>query len=96
MERRPYSRSPLARLRKDAGMTQSDACKLLGVKNKQHLSHIEVGRVMASSGIMKAMATAYGVGPGEVLRAATETFEAGVLLERHRRRQLRVATLRRK
>lgn len=86
-----YSTSPLAKLREAAGMTQTAAAEALGYRWKQHLSHIECGRVMASGAILRKMVAVYGVSERRALVAAVRTFEGGVMMRRHasRKRRLR-------
>lgn len=96
MATRKYAQSPLAKARKAVGLTQTDACIKLGFKNKQHLSSIETGQVLASPETMKAMSELYEISPLKVLRLAVDTFESGTVMTKHRRRQLKLAGSRQK
>ena len=91
---RKYSSSPLAKLREAAGMTQEVAAEKLGYRWKQHLSHIECGRVMASGTIMRKMVVVYGVSERRVLAAATATWDTGVMMTRHQGRKNRLKAAR--
>ena len=85
---RKYSSSPLAKLR--GALTQQQAAELLGYRWKQHLSHIECGRVMASGTIMKKMVEVYGASQRRVLAAATATWDTGVMMRQHQGRKNRL------
>lgn len=90
MATKKYSTSPLAQLRMAAGMTQVEAAERLGYKWKQHLSHIECGRVMASGTILRKMVTVYRVSQRRALAAATATWDTGVMMRRHQGRKDRL------
>lgn len=85
-----YETSPLAQLRLAAGLNQNEAAAALGYKWKQHLSHIENGRVMASRGLLERMAKAYKVTQREILEASVKTWARGVMSRRHRARRKRL------
>lgn len=94
MATKKYSTSPLARLRVAANLTQDEAAAKLGYRWKQHLSHIECGRVMASGTIMVKMVEVYGVTQRRVLSAATSTWDTGVMMRRHQGRKNRLKSSR--
>ena len=85
-----YATSPLAQLRVKKGLSQVHTAHLLGYKWKQHLSHIETGRVMASKDVLIKMADLYAVSQRVVLSAAIATWESGVMSMRHKARKIRL------
>ena len=90
-ERMRYCTSPLAVMRKAAGLTQTAAATTLGMKSKQHLCGIERGWRMASPAVMKAMQALYGVSGTAILRAAVDTFNAGPIMTRQAARIAKLA-----
>lgn len=88
----PYASSPLAKLRKACGLTQAQAATRMGMRFKQNLCPVETGSVMASASLMARMVEVYGVSKRKVLKAATQTFERGITMRRHRLRQAKLLT----
>ena len=94
MATKKYAQSPLAKLRLASGLDQRGAATALGYKWKQHLSHIECGRVMASTTILRRMCAVYRVSERRALAAATATWDTGVMMARHQGRKNRLKAAR--
>jgi transcriptional regulator with XRE-family HTH domain len=88
---RRYAQGRLAQARIAAGLSQVEAARRLGFSHKQALSAVERGQVVASSEMMKGMASLYRLAPVVVLDLCTDAFETGALMRRHLRRKLKLA-----
>ncbi len=67
--------TPLARLRRQAGLSQAEVAALVGV-SQQHLAAWERGKYLPRPAAQRALASAYGVTPALVFDAAEGTQRA--------------------
>lgn len=91
-----YCNTPLSKMRKGCGLTLLQVAERLGRKPAfaQTVSNVENGAETASTGLLKTLASLYGVTHAAILVAATDTFEHGRTMKRHRGRQMKVEALR--